>query len=67
MRLGTQREFMLRLFRDYRGNRERTVQAYADAERRGEVSRARNKYDLSAEAYARALLADGLRKGWLRL
>jgi hypothetical protein len=54
---------MIRLFREHRGDRERTVQAYADAERRGKVSRASNKYDLSAEDYARALLADGLRKG----
>jgi len=47
--------------------RASTHDAYGDAERRGKVSRASNKYDISSEAYARALLADGLRKGWLRL
>jgi hypothetical protein len=63
----TQRELMLRLFRELRGNPERTIQAYADAERLGKVSRASNKHDIGSEAYARGLFADGVRKGWLRL
>ena len=67
MSASTQREWMLRLFREHRGDREGTIQAYAEAERRGRVSRNSNTSRLSAEAYARALLADGLRKGWLRL
>jgi hypothetical protein len=33
---------------------------------RGEVERKSNKWDYSAERYARALLGDGIRKGWLK-
>ncbi|WP_025411321.1 hypothetical protein [Gemmatirosa kalamazoonensis] len=45
---------------------ERAIREYADAEQRGEVRRTNNASGLLPEGYARALLADGLRKGWLR-
>ncbi len=44
---------------------ERTVRDYATAEHRGEASRKQNTSGLTPERYARALLADGLKKGWL--
>ena len=60
-----QREKMRELFAQY-GNTELLVRAYAHAEELGEVERRSNRYRLDSEAYARALLADGLRKGWLK-
>lgn len=60
-----QRECMRNLYHKCGGDEERTVHEYAAAERRGDVKRRRNKSGMSAEAYARALLADGKRKGWL--
>jgi hypothetical protein len=41
------------------------VAEYADAERRGEAPRRRNTSGLSADEYARALWADGVKKEWL--
>ena len=58
---------MRRIFRECQGHHDRTIAEYARAERRGEVTRQSNRYDLSAEGYAQALLKDGLAKGWLRL
>ena len=62
----SQRSIMQRLFSEHARDIERTIAAYADAERSGDTRRARNDSKLSAEQYARALLNDGLRKGWLR-
>jgi DNA-binding transcriptional MocR family regulator len=62
----TQREMMRRLLQRYGRNREQVIQAYANAERRGEVRRKNNTHGLSPETYAAALFADGLRKGWFR-
>ena len=62
----TQREMMRRLVRRLGHDRDRVIGAYADAERRGEVQRKRNKYGLSPEGYAAALWADGVSKGWFR-
>jgi len=62
----TQREMMRRLVRRFGQDRERVINAYAEAERRGEVRRKRNKYGLSPEGYAAALWADGVTKGWFR-
>jgi len=61
----SQRDKMRELFQECRGDEERTVLAYAAAERAGEVSRRSNDYALNAEEYARRLLADGVRKGWV--
>jgi DNA-binding transcriptional MocR family regulator len=57
---------MRRLLQRYGRNREQVIQAYANAERRGEVRRKNNTHGLSPETYAAALFADGLRKGWFR-
>jgi hypothetical protein len=57
---------MRKLWAIHGPDEDRTIREYAAAERRGEVGRARNTYDISPEEYARRLLADGLHKGWLR-
>ena len=57
---------MRRLYRDHRGNPESTIRAFADAERRGDVRRSSNAYNIDALTYARMLFADGLRRGWLK-
>jgi hypothetical protein len=59
----SQREMMRRVYRQ--SGAAGAVRAYAAAERRGDVARVSDRYDLPAEDYARALLRDGLRKGWL--
>src|SRR4051794_12984079 len=41
------------------------ARSYAAAEQRGDVSRASNVRGMSAEEYARRLIADGLKKGWI--
>jgi hypothetical protein len=61
----TQRECMKVLYKQQKGKEALIVKAYAEAERKGDVARKSNKYNLSAESYARALLKDGIRKGWI--
>jgi len=61
----SQRDKMRELYKQNAGDEQRTIAAYAAAERRGEVSRRSNDYGLNAEEYARRLLADGVRKGWI--
>lgn len=60
-----QRDVMRRIWERCRPDEELAVREYAAAEQRGEVQRSSNSHDWSAEKYARALLNDGLRKGWL--
>src|SRR5262245_51310033 len=60
-----QRTMMQELRRRNRPDELRTVNEYAAAERRGEVFRERNVHGVDAEQYARRLLEDGRRKGWL--
>jgi hypothetical protein len=62
----TQREVMRDLFVRYRSDPAHIISAYAAAERSGEVPRNSNNSGLVAEAYAKALLNDGLKKGWLK-
>ncbi|GAB3869705.1 hypothetical protein GCM10028824_17170 [Hymenobacter segetis] len=63
----SQRAFMIALAdRIGRNNQERVIEAYANAERRGEIARGSNIYAKSSETYARGLWNDGMRKGWLR-
>ncbi len=62
---GTQRDVMRAIWARCAPDAERTVREYAAAEARGESRRRNNASDHSPEQYARALLADGLRKGWL--
>ena len=61
----SQRNVMRRLWREHDGDHHDVVRAYAVEERAGLVLRDRNRYDLSPDAYARILLKDGLRKGWI--
>lgn len=61
----TQRQAMSRIFTAVGRDEERAIREYAAAELRGEVRRKSNKHGIDAEAYARALLLDGLKKGWL--
>ncbi len=61
----TQRDVMRRVFHECRGDEERVIASYAAAERRGDVRRTSNEHNYSPEQYARALLMDGLAKGWL--
>lgn len=60
-----QRTMMQDLWRRHRPDQLRTITEYAAAERRGEVFRERNVHGVDAEEYARRLLEDGRRKGWL--
>ena len=61
----TQRDKMRELFRLHGGNRTRVVQAYAAAEQRGEVQRASDVHNLTADDYAARLFEDGIKKGWI--
>jgi hypothetical protein len=61
----TQRDMMTRIFAAVGRDPERAIREYAAAERRGEIVRKSNKHGTDAESYARALLADGQKKGWL--
>ena len=60
----TQRDKMRTLIAKYGRNPDRVCKEYASAEERGEVSRTSDENDMAPEAYARALYADGDRKGW---
>ena len=60
-----QRDIMRRFYLEHRGDTERSVLAYAAAERTGDVSRASDAYNTNALAYGRVLVADGRRRGWL--
>jgi hypothetical protein len=62
----SQRDLMRDLFRRHRGDEETMVREYAAAELRGEVDRASNDYDLTPEDYARRLLEDARKKGWIK-
>jgi len=62
----TQTDMMRELFRRFGGDRARVVEAYAEAERRGQVERVRDTHDMSAEEYAARLFADGVEKRWIQ-
>ena len=57
---------MRELFRRFGSDRARVVEAYAEAERRGEVERARDSRQMSADEYASRLFADGVEKKWIQ-
>jgi len=65
MKWSGQRELMREIFAASNGDEVRIVREYSAAERDGKVLRKENKSDKSPEEYARALLADGLKKRWL--
>lgn len=56
---------MIRLKREIGNDETRVCEAYAVAERRGEVRRKRNENGVSPEKYARLLWYDGIKRGWL--
>ena len=60
-----QRDKMRELFQLHRGDEARVIQAYAEAEQRGEVPRESDLHSLTSHDYAARLFADGIRKGWL--
>jgi len=60
-----QRNKMRELFRRYGKNYDLVVENYADAERRGFVTRKSNSHGLTAHDYAVRLFADGIRKKWI--
>ena len=61
---GVQRDVMRDLYRKHGGDRDVVCAAYAEAESSGLAPRKR-KGSMSAEVYAKALWADGIKKGWL--
>lgn len=60
-----QRDVMRLLYREHSGDKAAVVAAYAKAEAEGWVARDSNEHKLDATAYAEALYADGIRKGWI--
>lgn len=63
---GSQVEVMRRLYRAHGGDRDAVVRAWVAAIRAREVTRKSNERRMSEEEYAKRLIYDGLRKGWLR-
>ena len=63
--MGEQRDLMRSLWVQYAGDTDRAVHEYAAAEDAGRVPRRSNSSGMSSLDYARRLLADGLKKGWL--
>ena len=60
-----QRDLMRILHRTLGGDERAVCEAYAKAERLGQVPRASNEYSIPADRYAKALWRDGVSKGWL--
>jgi hypothetical protein len=60
-----QRTLMRKLFAEHEGNRGLVLEAYAAADERGEVRRARNSNGVSSREYAIRLWANGMHVGWL--
>jgi hypothetical protein len=56
---------MLKLFIELDGDREKVLQAYAEADARGEVQRSRNAGNTPSREYAVRLWANGMNQGWL--
>lgn len=62
----TQRNVMRSMWARWGPDEERVILEYAAAEERGDAPRKSNEHGHTAEQYARALLNDGLKKGWLK-
>jgi hypothetical protein len=60
-----QREFMRQLVESLGRNEYEVCAAYAEAERDGQVKRAKNATGKSPDEYAAALWRDAGQKGWL--
>lgn len=63
--MSEQRELMRQLWAQHSGDTARIIKEYAAAESEGHVPRRSNQSSLSPINYAKRLLADGQRKGWL--
>jgi hypothetical protein len=61
-----QRAVMREIYARWKQDPTLVIREYASAEREGRVQRKGHVSGLSPEEYARALLADGERKGWLK-
>ena len=61
----SQRDLMRSLYGRYRKDTHKACREYALAEDRGEVIRKSNKRKMTSLEYARRLLHDGIRKGWI--
>jgi hypothetical protein len=61
----SQRDFMRELVKKFGMDEERVIHEYAEAEKRGEITRKRNSQNYTAEQYARALWNDAIQKGWI--
>lgn len=61
-----QTDAMRTIFKQYKGDRDLTVKAYAELERKGLVKRLSNTHNLDADTYASRLFYDGMKKGWLQ-
>ena len=61
-----QRDKMRKLFVRFDGDRAKVIEAYAEAERRGNVERSRDGQNRSADEYASRLFADGICKRWIQ-
>jgi hypothetical protein len=61
----SQRDVMRAIWVRCAPDEDRAISEYAAAERRGEAMRKQNASGMDPETYARALLADGQKKGWL--
>lgn len=62
----SQRKVMKDIWLRCGGDEAAAVAEYARMETAGEVNRGRNSRAVSALTYARKLLMDGKRKGWLK-
>jgi hypothetical protein len=60
-----QRQYMFKMFKEYRGDKSQVCAAYAQGERDGIVTRTSKSTDTTPEKYALALWNDGQQKGWL--
>ncbi len=60
----SQRDYLRELVKRFGVNEDRVVREYAEAEKRGDVTRKRNTHGLTAEQYARALWNDAIKKHW---
>lgn len=62
----TQRDKMRELYRHRSNDIDTIIQKYVEAEKQGEVQRNSNSRLIDAYEYAKRLLSDGLRKGWIK-
>lgn len=64
-RFPTQRDVMRAIYKAHGGDKDATINAYAQAERDGKAPRKNNTLEWDADQYAAELWRDGIKKGWL--